>query len=111
MYKTRSKLRMISYLEMFEISMQLSERLSHIQGILPLEQRDIVPASFLCNALNVPIGKGSTFSIYSDKLPKVCLYKKILTWGHYNNIDTISYEDIEVDEDGYYQEVVFEWEK
>ena len=115
MLRRTSQLRHISFIEFNELMNTLVERVSdlRIDSINPLDSRDLIPAAFLAQKLGVIINyQGTTtFSIYNDKLPTISIFAKNHQSDLYNNKDNRYYEEIDVEEDGYHQQVTFEWEK
>ena len=115
MLRKTSQIRHISYIEFNEMIKSLLERLKdhQLHSINPLEPRDLIPAAFIAQKLNIPIDYNSptTFSIYNDKIPIISFFAKNYESDLYNIGDTLYLEEIDVDPDGYHQEVKFEWEK
>ena len=116
MLRPKSVIRHISFIEFNQMMNSLAETVRSsglkVQGLTPIDKRDLVPAALLAYKLDVPINNNSTtFSIYSDSLPNICMFKKTYESDHYN-VDSKAYlEEIDVEEDGYHQKIVFEWEK
>ena len=91
---------------------EVVQRYKQIQSIKPLDIEDQIPAALLADKLGIRVSdKGTSFSIYGDKAPDICLFNKKHPEDYFNNSVSISYEDIEIDVDGKYQKVVFEWMK
>lgn len=108
----QSKIRHISYLELDGMLRDLAERVrGSVKGIKPQTSRDYIPAALLANFLNVPLGQGTEFSIYSDATTEICLFKKEYESEHYNRTVKHYIDIVQVEVDGNYQKITFEWEK
>ena len=116
MLRPKSMIKHVSFVEFTQMINVLAYRVEssglNIKGIHPLTIDDMIPAAHLAYKLNVPILDNTTkFSIYSDSLPDICMFKKNYESDLYNNDKSIYLETVDVSQDGYHQKVVFEWMK
>lgn len=115
MLRPNSIIRHISYVEFMQMLNALADRLTseNIKALTPIDPyEDLIPCAHLAYKLGVPLTTGGkTFSIYSDQMPDICMFKKVHESEHYNNSNENYLEEIPVESDGYHQKIKFEWDK
>lgn len=122
MFRRQSAIRTISYIEAETMLRSLSEHMfssflledkEEPTIITPMDSSDKIPAAMLAEFSDLELGPGGTkFSIFSRPGCEVCIFKRVYEMSElYNEDIKVFLETITVEEDGYEQQVIFEWQK
>ena len=112
MYTSSTSARLYTWIELEHILEELAEKMRgrNIDSIRPLKQTDFIATSLLAHIFKCPVDtqNGATFSVTSAGSPSICIFDLL---HPSTNIRPLSYEQVEMNENGVFPAFSMPWNK